>query len=284
MARRGLIAAGRTESGLGYKLLPFVVGIYELQAGRMDEQMASLFEAYYRQAFGQVIGLHPAVHRVIPVEESIKTGLEIRPYESAAEIVASAQAWGVTDCICRKQKALIGQACGHPLDVCLVLSQRPGAFDQNSGVRALSLEQAQATLRRAAQLGLVHSVSNLQKGVWYICNCCKCSCAILRGMADLGIANVVARSPFVNQVDEERCVGCELCEGYCQFGALTLQGIARVDRLRCVGCGVCVSACPEGALSLVRRPEDEILAVPSDEMDWLRQRAAARGIELSNLF
>ena len=29
------------------------------------------------------------------------------------KIVANAQAWGVLDCICRVQKALIGEACQH---------------------------------------------------------------------------------------------------------------------------------------------------------------------------
>jgi len=51
MAKRGLIAAGRTEDGLGYGLMPFVVGIYEMQIGRMDAELARLFEDYYHTAF-----------------------------------------------------------------------------------------------------------------------------------------------------------------------------------------------------------------------------------------
>ena len=39
MARHGLIAWGRAEGGPGYGLLPFVVGIYEMQTGRLDEEM-----------------------------------------------------------------------------------------------------------------------------------------------------------------------------------------------------------------------------------------------------
>ena len=77
-----------------------------------------------------------------------------------------------------------------------------------------------ATLRRAAEAGLVHTVSNSQEGVWYICNCCTCSCGILRGMADLGMANVVARSAFVNQVDEDACRRAALLRAACQFGAM----------------------------------------------------------------
>ncbi len=283
MARRGLIAAERLENDLGFKLMPFVVGIYEMQVSRMDAELARLFEEYYQKAFGQVLAPAPAVHRVIPVSESIPIGMEIRPYESAAEIVAAAQAWGVTECICRKQKALIGEPCAHPLEVCLVLHEKPGAFDRSSSVRALTQQQALDVLRQAAQVGLVHSVTNTQRGTWYICNCCTCSCGILRGMAELGIANVVARSAFVNQVDTERCIACDACTPYCQFGALTLAGVAQVDAQRCVGCGVCITACPEGALSLVRRPETAIVPPPVNERDWMKQRAAARGIDLNQI-
>jgi Na+-translocating ferredoxin:NAD+ oxidoreductase subunit B len=283
MARRGLIAAGRIQDGMGYKLLPFVVGIYEMQINRLDAEMARLFEDYYLQAFGRVLNVQPSVHRVIPIGESVRTGMEIRPFESAAEIVAAAAAWGVVDCICRKQKALLGEACSHPLDVCLVLHRRAGAFDGASGVRALTRDEALETLQRAARAGLVHSVSNTQEGASYICNCCTCSCGILRGMAELGIANVVARSAFINQVDEALCVSCEACVEYCQFGALSMLGVAQVDALRCVGCGVCVPACPDGALGLVRRPEMEVEAPPLGEMEWLQQRATARGIDLSQV-
>ena len=282
MARRGLIGATRLEAGIGYGLIPFVVGIYEYQVSRLDAELARVFEEYYQRAFGQVLGVQPSVHRVIPVRESVRMDMEVWPYESAADILAGAQAWGVLDCICRKQKALIGEPCEHPLDVCMALSQKPGAFDQSPVVRALTLEQAQDTLRRAAAAGLVHSVSNSQSGIGYICNCCTCSCGILRGMAELGIANVVARSPFVNQVDEALCYGCELCLDACQFDALALEdGKVIVSQVRCVGCGVCVPACPDGALGLVRRPAAEVPAIPVDEIAWLQERAHGRGLDLS---
>jgi heterodisulfide reductase subunit A-like polyferredoxin len=103
-------------------------------------------------------------------------------------------------------------------------------------------------------------------------------------MADLGIANVIARSPFVNQVDESLCVGCQDCLDFCQFDALSLQEeIAFVDQTKCVGCGVCVPACPEGALILARRSPEEILPIPATESDWRFQRASARGMDLNNV-
>jgi electron transport complex protein RnfB len=283
MAKRGLINAGRIEGGLGYGLMPFVVGIYEMQVDKLDAELAQLFEQYYQQSFGYMLEIEPSVHRVIPVGESVQVDMEIRPYESAADIVNHAQAWGVTECICRKQKSLVGDPCDHPLEVCMILNQTPGAFDQVSHIRSLTREEALDTLQIAARAGLVHTVSNDQRGSSYICNCCTCSCGILRGISELGIANAVAHSAFINVVDEELCLACEDCLEYCQFDALSLDLIARVDQLRCVGCGVCVQSCPEGALSLVRRPEEQIIPIPVSKTEWMQKRASARHLNLEEI-
>ncbi len=283
MVRRGLVGAARGEGGLGYHVLPFVVGIYEMQAGRLDAELARLFEEYYQRAFGKMLTAQPQVHRVIPVGKTVAREIDVQPFESAADIVNSARAWGVVDCVCRTQKKLIGEPCEHPLDVCMVLSETPNAFAAAPAIRALSQAEALATLRRAAEAGLVHSVSNNQQGLWYICNCCTCSCGILRGMADLGIANVVARSAFVCQVDDAVCIGCELCVPRCQFAALTVDGSARVDEMRCVGCGVCVLVCDQDALRLMRRPAEQVLPPPLTEGEWRAARAASRDLDLARV-
>jgi len=284
MAKKGLIKVGMSKYGLGFGILPFVVGIYEFQIARMDAEMARLFEDYYQQAFGTILKVQPAFHRVVPIEENIKNDMTVQPFESASQIVDHAKAWGVVDCICRLQKKLIGNPCEHPLDVCMVLGNRPGMFDHSNVIKAQTREEAHHTLHRAAEAGLVHTVSNSQEDIAYICNCCTCSCGILRGMAEMGIANVVARSPFVNQVDQDLCVGCEDCIESCQFGALILvDGFMTVNEMRCVGCGVCVSFCNEGALSLTRRSEDEIMGVPVDEREWGVQRSKERGVNIEEV-
>lgn len=282
MAKRGLIRAGKVDGGLGYGLLPFVVGIYEYQAGRMDAELALLFEDYYQKAFTDVLEIYPQVHRVIPVNETIQVGLEIAPYESVSDILDRAKSWGVLDCICRQQKALIGDPCEHPVDVCMTFSTVPGAFDHNNTIKALTRVEAMETLKRAADAGLVHSVSNSQEGLWYICNCCTCSCGILRGMAEMGVANVVAHSSFINTIDTDQCTGCEECLPYCQFDALVMDGdVMAVRELKCVGCGVCVPHCDALAMELVLR--EEIAAPPVSEMDWMSARAQSRGQDLESV-
>jgi electron transport complex protein RnfB len=275
MARRGLIQVEMEKGVPHFKLMPFVIGIYENQVDSIDAELAQLFEQYYQEAFMDAMRVQPQFHRVIPVGEAIRNSMEIHPFESVIELVNNAKAWGVLDCICRKQKALIGDPCKHPLDVCMTLSDRPGSYDNNPVVRALTREQALATLKRATDAGLVHTVSNNQQGVTYICNCCTCSCGILRGMAKLGIANVIARSAFVNTVDETLCNACGTCLDYCQFGALSVNGSAQVNAMKCVGCGVCVPACPNEALKLARRPENEIKPIPETYAEWSDLRTSA---------
>jgi ferredoxin len=282
MARAGLIGAGRAAGGLGYRLMPFAVGFYEMQGPTLDAELARRVEEYFQQSMGEALAREPQAHRVIPVNRTVEAGVEVHPYESAADILAGRKAWGVVDCICRKQKALIGDPCEHPLDVCLAMSDTPGAFDAAPHVRALTLDEALATLHRAAEAGLVHTVGNTRDDVEYVCNCCTCSCGILRGMAELGMANVVARSAFVNRVDEALCAACGTCVDACSFSALALDDVAHVDAVRCVGCGVCVLACPDGALALVRRPADEVMPPPATHEAWGRERLAARGLALGS--
>ncbi|MCJ7657685.1 MAG: 4Fe-4S binding protein [Anaerolineales bacterium] len=283
MAKKGLVTAGRTEGGLGFGLMPFAVGIYEMQFARIDDEMAHLFEDYYFKNFGKLLNIKPYVHRVVPINENVKVDMEIKPYESATEIVNNMKSWGVVDCLCRMQQEMVGDPCDHPKDVCMVVNEIPGVFDRSPIIRNLTHEEALATLKKASDAGLVHSVSNSKEGLWYICNCCTCSCGILRAMAELGIANVVARSAFVLNVDEDLCMACGDCVEECQFDALELDFVSKVNKARCVGCGACVNVCLENALTLVRRPEEEIKPPYETEMDWMEARADIRGIDINKV-
>lgn len=283
MAKKGLVTAGRTDGGLGFGLMPFAVGIYEMQFARIDDEMAHLFEDYYFKNFGKLLNIKPHVHRVVPINENVRVDMEVQPFESATEIINGMKSWGVVDCLCRIQKEMVGDPCDHPKDVCMLLNEVPGVFDNSPVIRSLTHEEALATLKKASDAGLVHSVSNSKEGLWYMCNCCTCSCGILRAMADLGVANVVARSAFVLQVDEDLCNACGDCVEECEFDALELDFVVKVEKTRCVGCGTCVNVCPENALTLVRRPEEEIKPLYETEMEWMEARADNRGIDINRV-
>jgi hypothetical protein len=110
MRAKGLIGARKGESGATYSLIPFIVGIYENQLDRMDEELARLVERYMLDSRGgSPADGGTAVHRVIPVEQSVPLDLEIFPYERATRLLDGARSWGVRDCICRVQQKLVGK-------------------------------------------------------------------------------------------------------------------------------------------------------------------------------
>ncbi|MCK4800351.1 MAG: hypothetical protein KAS84_00035, partial [Anaerolineales bacterium] len=149
MVRRGLILLSRRERDLVYGLMPFVVGFYEEQLPRMDEELAELIEAYFQEVSGEITGKGLSVNRVIPVEESIEFEMEIHPYEKASDLIENAKSWGVRDCICRVQKNLIGDPCDHPLENCLVFAPFEGAFDYREVDRTITKEEALQILHEA---------------------------------------------------------------------------------------------------------------------------------------
>jgi Pyruvate/2-oxoacid:ferredoxin oxidoreductase delta subunit len=285
MARKGLIRIGRGRGALLFGLMPFAVGFYEEQLPRMDEELARLVEAYFQETQGAGIARDaPAIHRVIPIEESIPFELEIFPHERASELLENAQSWGVRDCICRVQKGLIGEGCDHPVENCLVFAPVEGAFDHSEVDRAISKEEALQILREAEEAGLVHSTGNYVERHYYICNCCTCCCGILRGVAEFGVPTAVAKADFRAMVDAEACIGCEDCVERCQFGALSVpEEVCVVDDVRCVGCGVCATVCPTEALHLERRPEGEVAPPPANVKEWGQRRAEQRGISLAEV-
>jgi len=284
MAEKGLISIAEAPDGSLFSLRPFVVGFYEEWLPRMDKEFAWLFERYYQETRAGILGEGPSVHRVIPVDAAVPFEVEIFPYESARALLESAKSWGVRDCICRVQQRLIGRGCDHPIETCLVFAPTENAFEGSEITRSLSREEAFDILREAEEAGLVHSSGNYRRGNAYICNCCTCSCGVMRGIAEFGIKTAVAHSAFRAEVEAEMCIACGTCVDRCSFHALALtDGRVRIDTDRCAGCGLCVTTCPVGALRLERVPEDASRKPPATILHWMRDRAKTRGISLDDI-
>jgi electron transport complex protein RnfB len=279
MVRKGQIHAGRGDGELVFGLMPFVVGFYEEQLPRIDKELATLFEEYFQEIRGGFVRHGPPVHRVIPIEEAIPAGIEIFPYERATQLLESAKAWGVRDCICRVQQKLVGKGCDRPVENCLVFAPVEGVFDNSTTTRTITKSQALDILHQAEEAGLVHSPGNYRDGNYYICNCCTCCCGVLRNVAEFNVPTAIASSDFVVVVDASVCAGCGDCLARCQFGALAVpDDICLVDPGRCVGCGLCAGVCPTEALHLERRAQGEIPLPPETYHDWMDLRAQERGL------
>ncbi len=280
MVKKGLIDMKRKEGeGFTFCLIPFVVGFYERQNAKIDKEFAELFEAYYKESFHRTMIVDPSVHRVIPIEKTIPVNIDVMPYEKASTYLDNARSWGVLKCICRVQQKLIGKGCDHPVDNCLVFSTRPGAFDRTDDIRAISKEEALEILAEADREGLVHSTNNAQEEVNYICNCCTCSCGVLRGMVEYGSPNSIARSDFYAVVNKDLCTACEDCIDRCHFNALKMvDDTCTVNTSFCYGCGLCVTTCPSGALSLEQKSTDELIPPPLSEQEWREKREKAMKI------
>ena len=54
----------------------------------------------------------------------------------------------------------------------------------------------------------------------------------------------------VAQIDNERCIGCDLCRTHCRFAAITVQEAYTVHPFACEGCGVCSYVCPAAAIRM----------------------------------
>ncbi len=276
MVRKRLILFSKGERSLVFGLMPFVVGFYEELLPRLDEEIAELFEDYFQETKGGITGQGLSVHRVIPVQESIDFEMEVFPYEKASSLIENAKSWAVRDCICRVQKKLIGDPCHHPVENCLVFAPVEGAFEGSEVDRPLTKQEALKILHEAEEAGLVHTTGNYRDHNSYICNCCTCSCGILRSVAEFNNSTAVSKSDFYAVVDKELCLGCGDCLERCQFNALDLgEDICQIDLANCVGCGLCVPVCPEDALSLLRRPEGEVQPPPTDIREWSQIRAAS---------
>lgn len=276
MTRRGMVWIDKQDSLVRFRLAPFVVGVYEASLELMDHELAHLTEEYFANGgVAGIMGVEPALHRVVPAQAAIKSEW-VLPYDDVRAILLKSKTFNVRDCICRVQQAEIGAPCDFPVNMCLSFSEieratpRPGDLTQ---------AEALALLDRCEEVGLVHTVNNVMKGVGYVCNCCGCCCGILRGITEFGLEKSVAFANYYAVIDPVTCNNCGTCITRCQVKAITEgDGYSVVDVEHCIGCGLCVTGCPNDVAVLVRKLEAEMIHPPADFNVWEHERLHNRGL------
>jgi NAD-dependent dihydropyrimidine dehydrogenase PreA subunit len=276
MTKRGMVWIEKRDGQVMFRLAPFVVGVYEASLDLMDHELAHLVEDYFASGgVAGIMGIEPALHRVVPATAAVKTEW-VLPYDDVRAILLKSKTFNVRDCICRVQKAQIGDACEFPVNMCLNFSEverptpRPGDISQ---------AEALALLDRCEEIGLVHTVNNVMEGVGYVCNCCGCCCGILAGITKYGLDNSVAFANYYAVIDPEICNNCGTCIERCQVSAVSEgDGFSVVDVTQCIGCGLCVTGCPNDVAVLVRKPEAEMIHPPANFSQWEHERMHNRGL------
>jgi electron transport complex protein RnfB len=271
MARKGMVRSDVLDGKPRFRLNQWLVGLYEHYGlSHMDHDFFHLVEAYFAE--GGVAGImrpQPAIHRVLPAQHAVKSEW-ILPYDDVKAILDRQTTFTVRPCICRVQQDQVNKRrCEFPIDICLGFS----AHDRPPRPGDITKQEAIALLDQAEEIGLVHSVTNVIEGLGYVCNCCSCCCAILRGITDFGIKNSIAYANYYSTIDPETCIGCGICVKRCHVQAISLDNsTADVDRERCIGCGLCVTGCPTGAAQLQRKPASEIVHPPLNFELWEQKR------------
>ncbi len=240
-----------------YALMPFVVGMYEMQLSRLDRELVEDTGGFMRQGFGfEYLTTGVRQTRIVPVEESVRPERRVATYDELSALIEGAgDRIAVVDCVCRKAADMMDHSCEvtDRRELCMAFRDYADQCIREGEGRRISKEEALEIARLNQEEGLILQPANEQHPQ-FLCACCGDCCGLL------AIAKAVPRpADFVASnwridVDREACINCGACVKRCQMDALSLADRQlALDEGRCIGCGACVSACPKDALGLVER-------------------------------
>lgn len=256
MAEKGLVFHFRRQGTPFYRAAPFMIGLYEYSVKKIDQELAALYKEYYEAAYIKELGNHDIPgFKVIPVEKNIDTQKVLLPYQRLEESVRAARKIALADCVCRKEAALLGEGCNHPMETCLSFGVAAEHYIDSGLGREITADEAIKILEEADKSGLVHAGANSMH-LSNICNCCPCCCAALKAITKWGSYRERHFNAVFEAVgDEEECTACEVCLDRCPVEAIEVVEKALVDRNKCLGCGLCATTCPTEAIHLILRED-----------------------------
>jgi len=264
MADKGLVVAGVLGDTSFYGITP-LEHIFDFQFMRgtstaRDKKLAKLIHAFKHavdDANGPPILKYPAT-RVIPIERKIKAGNTVHTYHQVASYIEKYDPLAVSTCFCRQEAKLVDEndICDKPFETCMTFGLAAQFIIDRGIGRKISQEEATEILKRSENAGLVHTSMNRQE-IDFLCNCCRCHCAILDTALLQPKPGLMLNSGFYPTWDPDLCEACETCINNCPVAALTMgrKNVPNVNLDQCIGCGVCATGCTQEAIHLIERPD-----------------------------
>ncbi len=260
MASKGSILMRAT--GGTYALLPFVVGMYEMQIARLSRELVRDTVDFMHQGFGlELLTTGEPQTRVIPINAAIRPEHRIAEYDECRSLIRNAQGRiAVLDCICRRATDLAGKPCKSTdrRELCMVFRDYADTVVREGWGRPVDTDEALEIADLNQREGLVMQPSN-EREPQFLCACCGDCCGLLSVMKAMKRpADFVSTNHRAAAVPEN-CSSCGACIRICPMEAIVLEGpaarpggrkTARVLESRCIGCGVCTAACKFEALRL----------------------------------
>jgi len=268
---RGLVDKFQKKGEWGYERAPVIVvlemAVREKEDTHFRNITAQVMDDMIEGA-AEAIPTKTPYYRVLPVEKTVESDspstlikinadipipTQTLPLDVISEMLKGVNLIAVSNCYCRSAKQIVGDPCDHPLETCFYFDELAQMKLQTDYARQLDYDEAMQILYECETQGLVHNVSNCEGKIQTLCNCCECSCAVLKAWTR-GMRNTTSPSRYLVHLDTERCSLERECLDACPVDALGVVGENLViDETECLGCGLCIPACPKGALHLELR-------------------------------
>ena len=114
MGKRGQIFAVDLGDVKLFRMVPWVFGIYEFQLPHMNRELAEMCEEYQATWGKKFAETKMPFMQVIPIEKEIPVTQEALTYEKVSSIIENGKSFLLNECICKKEKKLLGHPCEAP--------------------------------------------------------------------------------------------------------------------------------------------------------------------------
>jgi len=292
-AKSGIIFRSERGSEVRYSLCDSLFMFYRSigwkgKNDKLNREISPYLNKYYIEAYAnEFVGHETQGLRAIPINETIPDTRQVMPYEDILKVIDNFEYYSVSKCPCSHRHNLDSdfEVCKHELERCLHFDTLGKYCVENGLGREITKEETLEILKRAADAGLVHGISNTQGSMDTICNCCSCCCLYLESAVKM--PGIIPRghqpSNYIREADDEKCTGCGVCVRSCPMKALELEDKKVIfNPERCIGCGVCAHKCKQNASYMVHRDGEQ--DIPKDPREQGMRFLTERGLDPGEVF